>query len=217
MKIPTQVKNVTDYIFDKWSKDIGAVLIWTTIGGWVASSSAQILGIMRNSKYSKEQKNFMIHQEIGDAAINIGSFFIITTPLKKLATKLVKTGKITSFAIKRPIKKHGDIKQLGNYDFDIKKLPYFSSELEKPFNSFNNFMGTSAAVLGGILSSNILTPILRNRYASDCQAKKKLLFSQNLSVHNQSPVNINYHSQNNVRSKVQNSPFDKFRGSNLKI
>ena len=42
MKIPTQVKNVTDYIFDKWSKDIGAVLIWTTIGGWVASSSAQI-------------------------------------------------------------------------------------------------------------------------------------------------------------------------------
>lgn len=212
MKIPTQVKNVTDYIFDKWSKDIGSVLIWTTIGGWVASSSAQILGIMGNQKYSKEQKNFMIHQEIGDAAINIGSFFIITTPLKKLATKLVKTGKITSFAIKRPIRKHGDIKKIGNYDFNIKKLPYFSSELEKPYNSFSNFMGTSAAVIGGILSSNILTPILRNRYASRCQAKKQTLFLKKIEASD--TLSMNYKPLRQIDSK---SPFANFKGRNLSI
>ncbi len=213
MKIPTQVKKVTDFIFDKWSKDIGTVLIWTTIAGWVASSSAQILGILKNQKYTKEQKNFMIHQEIGDAAINIGSFFIITTPLKKIASKLVKTGKFTTFAIKRPIKKHGDITKIGDLGFDIKKLPYFSSELEKPFNSFNNFMGTSAAVIGGILSSNILTPILRNRYASDCQAKKKELFNnKDLSKNNIKNDNINIYNP-----KTQKSPFDKFRGNRLTI
>ena len=31
-------------------------------------------------------------------------------------------------------------------------------------------MGTSAAVLGGTISSNIVTPILRNRFASKRQA-----------------------------------------------
>lgn len=217
MKIPMQVKKVTDFIFDKWSKDIGTALIWTTIAGWVASSGAQILGILRNSKYTKEQKNFMIHQEIGDAAINIGSFFILTTPLKKLASKLVKTGRFTTFAIKRPIRKHGDIKKLGNVDFDIKKLPYFSSELEKPFNSFNNFMGTSAAVIGSILSSNILTPILRNRYASNCQAKKKELFSQSkypaLGITSKNNITNNYE----VKSKTKKSPFDTFKGNRLTI
>ncbi len=216
MKIPIQVKKVTDFIFDKWSKDIGSVLIWTTIAGWVASSSAQILGILRNSKYTKEQKNFMIHQEIGDAAINIGSFFIITTPLKKMASKLVKTGKVTTFAIKRPIRKHGDIKKLGLIDFDIKKLPYFSSELEKQFNSFNNFMGTSAAVLGGILSSNILTPILRNRYASDCQAKKKELFSHNKYSYKQ--ISVNSVELNNIsKPKQKKSPFETFKGKSLTV
>ena len=59
MKLHSFVKKTTDFIFDKCSKDIGAALIWTTIAGWIASSSAQIIGIHRNSKYSKEQKKFM--------------------------------------------------------------------------------------------------------------------------------------------------------------
>ncbi len=222
MKIPPQVKLVTDFIFKKCSNDIGSVLIWTTIGGWVASSAAQIGGIARNPKYSKEQKTFMINQEIGDAAINIGSFFIITTPLKKLATKLVKTGKVTTCALKEPLKRHGDIDKLGHVDFDMTKLPYFS-EMEKKFNSFNNFMSTSAAVIGGVLSSNIVTPILRNRYASHRQAKKQALFNQDKLLNVQTnpvktPASNNVAPVSNpVRTRVSNSPFDKFRGRNLTV
>lgn len=192
MKLHSLVKKTTDFIFDKCSKDVGAVLIWTTIAGWIASSAAQIIGIRTNSKYSNEQKKFMTNQELGDAAVNILSYCILTMPLKKLSTKLVSTGKIIPNNIRKLIIRNGDGKRLGKLDFNIADTPYFSG-IEKSYNSFNNFMSTSAAVVGGTIASNIVTPILRNRFASH---------RQNV------PLNKPYSNTNKP------SPFDRFRNSN---
>ena len=57
MEISRHLKNTTNYLFEHCSKDIGSMIIWTTIIGWIASSSAQILGIYRNSKYTDKQKS----------------------------------------------------------------------------------------------------------------------------------------------------------------
>lgn len=168
MKIYPTVTKITDFLFDKCSKDIGSVLIWTTIAGWIASSAAQIIGIKRNSKYSNEQKKFMINQELGDATINILSYFILTMPLKMFSSKLVSTGKVIPTSMRNLIIRKGNGKKLGKVNFNIKDLPYFSG-IEKPYNSFNNFMSTSATVLGGTVASNIITPILRNRFAAHRQ------------------------------------------------
>lgn len=192
MKLHSLVKKATDFIFDKCSKDVGAVLIWTTITGWIASSAAQIIGIRSNSKYSKEQKRFMTNQELGDAAVNILSYCILTMPLKKLSTKLVSTGKILPNNIRKLIIRNGDGRKLGKLDFNIPDTPYFSG-VEKSFNSFNNFMSTSAAVAGGTVASNIITPILRNRFASHRQ-------------------NISLNKPYSENSKP--SPFDRFRNTN---
>lgn len=218
MKIPPQVKRITDFIFEKCSKDMGSVLIWTTIGGWVASSAAQIFAIKHNSKYTKEQKSFMIPQEISDAAVNIGAFFLITTPIKKLSTKLVTTGKIIPNVVRRVIIKNNDKCRIGKLDFNITKTPYFG-EVEKTFNSFHNFMTTSAAVLGGVISSNIVTPILRNRYASQRQAKKQALFNQsNVVVGPINPIGKDSQSVSTpYKPRVSNNTFDKFRGKNLTV
>lgn len=192
MKLHSLVKKATDFIFDKCSKDVGAVLIWTTITGWIASSAAQIIGIRSNSKYSKEQKRFMTNQELGDAAVNILSYCILTMPLKRLSTKLVSTGKILPNNIRKLIIRNGDGRKLGKLDFNIPNTPYFSG-VEKSFNSFNNFMSTSAAVAGGTVASNIITPILRNRFASHRQ-------------------NISLNKTYSENSKP--SPFDRFRNTN---
>lgn len=169
MKISRHLKSVTSYLFEHCSKDIGSMIIWTTIAGWIASSTAQILGIYQNSKYTNEQKKFMINQELADAGMNILSYFAITMPTKAFAKKLVTTGKILPRSVRAVIRQAKDGKKIGNVDFDISKQTYFS-KIEKPFNSFSNFMGTSAAVLGGTISSNIVTPILRNRFASKRQS-----------------------------------------------
>ena len=84
MKISRHLKSVTSYLFEHCSKDIGSMIIWTTIAGWIASSTAQILGIYKNSKYTNEQKKFMINQELADAGMNILSYFAITCQQKLL-------------------------------------------------------------------------------------------------------------------------------------
>ena len=206
MNIPPQVKRITDFIFDKCSKDIGSMLIWTTIGGWVASSAAQIWAIVRNPKYTKEQKSFMIPQEISDAAVNIGAFFLITTPIKKLATKLVTTGKIIPNAVRKAIIRNHDKAKIGKLDFNITKTPYWG-EVEKTFNSFHNFMTTSAAVVGGVVSSNIVTPILRNRIASNRNS--------NIVVPKKYSNDVSSIKKNTI--PIKNCPFEQFRKTNISI
>ena len=214
MKFPPQITKTADFIFQHFSKDIGSVLIWTTIVGWIASSAAQVCGIWRNPKYTKEQKSFMIPQEIGDAGVNILSFFAITMPLKKFANKLVKTGKIMPRKLMSQIVRHGDTQKIGSYDFDIPNLPYFhNSNMEKTYNSFHNFMSTTAAVTGGIVSSNIVTPLLRNRIASkkQNQTKLKLDFIEN-NLSNNAPVQQTVvNTPLSPLKPIDNSPFDKFK------
>ena len=211
MKVPRHIHNIPDFIFNKLCNDIGRVLIWTTIAGWVASSTAQIIGIARNPKYTKEQKSFMIPQEIGDALINIGSFFIITTPIKKFSSKLVKTGKIIPASIKELVIQNNRSNKLGKLDFDIMKEPYITSTARKTFNSFNNFMSTTSAVVGGIISSNIVTPILRNKYASNKQAKNIAIFPQ------QNPINNGKTSSKVYINKSENTTFNTLRHRGMKI
>lgn len=186
MKIPSQITSITNFIFEKCSKDIGNMLIGTTIAGWVASSTAQVIGISRNKEYSKKQKQFMVRQEMADAAINIGSFFLITTPIKLFASKLVSSGKIIPNIVKTIATKNGDLNNLGKLKFNLSKQSYLGSEARKAYNSFNNFMGTSAAVIGGVISSNLVTPVLRNRYASNRQNKT---LTKHNSVPKTSPFN----------------------------
>ena len=211
MKLTPQVTKTTDFIFRHFSEDIGSVLIWTTIGGWIASSAAQICGIWRNPNYTKEQKSFMIPQELGDASMNILTFFAITMPLKKLANKLVKTGKIIPRKLISQIARHGDSHKIGTYDFDIPKLPYFQSgNIAKTYNSFHNFMSTTAAVVGGVVSSNIVTPHLRNRIASKRQNQTKLKLD---FIENSMQNNIPLQKQNKPTPSrpIDNSPFDRFK------
>jgi len=206
MRIPRHLKMVTDLIFNH-SQDIGSMLIATTILGWVASSTAQVLGIIKNDKYSKEQKNFMINQEIGDAMINIGTFFIITTPIKKLASKMVSTGKLLPKSLQRILIKNNDGPNLGKLDFKVIDRPYLSQDMKKTYNSFHNFMSTSSAVLGGIISSNIVTPILRNKYAAKRQHKLQDI---------QKPIDNQKPNINTINTKYT-STFSQFKKHNLSI
>ena len=157
--------NIKKTIFEKYSDNVGGMLIHTSIIGWIASSTAQVIGIANNKKYSKEQKSFMIPQEIADAAINIGSFFLITSSVKRLASKMISTGKLTPKDVYEKIHQYGDTKNVGKYNFDLTKVHYYK-EIEDKYKSFRNFAESSAAVVGGVISSNLVTPVIRNNFAS---------------------------------------------------
>ncbi|MBQ7764093.1 hypothetical protein IJ384_01850, partial [bacterium] len=85
---------ILNWIAKNFRKDASKMIIATGVAGWTLSSLAQISAIIFNPKLNNDQKSFLVPQEFADAAVNIGSFFLITLMLKKITSKLFSTGKL---------------------------------------------------------------------------------------------------------------------------
>lgn len=173
-------ENFKNTILTKYGPNPAKMLIYTGVLGWFLSSAAQVVAIAVNDKIPKEQKMFLIPQEIGDGAINVVSFFLVTTAIKNFASRLVSSGKLASPKIRQyltdsgiNIKTKKGWKVLPNFDFskfDIKNMTNFDL-IKDEYNSFKNGIDVIAMTAGSILSCNIITPILRNKYAAKRQKK----------------------------------------------
>jgi len=159
-------------IYKNYGENPGKMLVHTGVLGWVLSSLAQVSAIVFNDKISTEQKSFLIPQEVADAAVNILAFYGITSLFKRFASKLVSTGKLTTAPIKEFLRKKGIIAKnkssIGNIKFNIEDLACFK-DIKDEYRTFKNGVDVIASVGGSILSCNIVTPILRNQYASKKQ------------------------------------------------
>lgn len=104
----------------------GAFLFGTLAASWILASCAQTIGLICNKEIPKEDKKFLVPQEIMDGSFNIATYAGITLPLMALAGKAA-----------------------------TKKLPDNKKAIEGA--------KTVAAIVGGIVSSNVATPLLRNK------------------------------------------------------
>lgn len=163
---------VLNWISNKFSKDASKMLIWTGVAGWTLSSLAQISAVLFNPKLSKEQKSFLIPQELADAAVNIGSFFLVTQLAKKTVAKLFSTGKFAPSKVRKFLAKNKDLygNKVGKLNFDLDEvLKIDKSFPADEYYGCKNFFTSLATVGAGVLSSNIITPIARNNMASGMQ------------------------------------------------
>ncbi len=122
--------------------DNAKFLFLTAAIGWFLASAAQTFGIVVNKKIDKEDKNFLIPQEICDGLVNIGLYTVITAPLIKQTEKLIDKG-IISF----------------------KNIQKNTPE----FDNLKNGARVVASLVGAVLSCNILTPIVRNKLSGIAQ------------------------------------------------
>ncbi len=167
--------NFKTSLYKNYGENPGKMLVHTGVLGWILSSLAQVSAVIFNDKISPEQKSFLIPQEIADAGINILSFYLITSSFKSIASKLVSTGKLTTKNIKNALSQE-DIKNIGKSSFDIGKL----KNVPEGYKSFKNGIDVFASVIGSIISCNIVTPILRNEYASKKQKQViRRMYSEN--------------------------------------
>lgn len=158
-------------VYEYFHKDTAKMLIATGTIGWILSAAAQIIAIAVNPKIKKEQKGFLVPQEIGDAAINITSFFVITLLAKKAFEKLITTGKIAPKEIREYILNNKELsKKYGKVGFNLDTIsqsdPLFPKEV---YFSNKNFSTTLGTVGASIIASNIITPVIRNNFASKIQ------------------------------------------------
>ncbi len=160
--------NFKSVMYKNYGENPGKMLVHTGVLGWILSAMAQVSAVVFNDKISKEQKSFLIPQEMADAAINIISFYVVTSSFKNLASKLVSTGKLSTSKIRNYIKAKGvnPADYFGKLDSNIEKdFP----EIKGDYKAFKNGVDVVASTIGSILSCNIITPILRNEYAAKRQ------------------------------------------------
>jgi len=156
-------------IYEGFHADTAKMLIYTSIAGYALSSLAQIAGIAFSSKFSNEQKSFLIPQESGDALANIGTFLAITTMTKKTVSKLFSTGKWGTKSVKDFLNNKPELaKQIGKLNFDVEK--YLTNKaLLQDYKSCKSLGTTVATIAAGIVSSSIITPLIRNKLAAKRQ------------------------------------------------
>lgn len=168
------IKFALNWISENFRKDASKMLIWTGVIGWSISSLAQIGAVFVNPKLNREQKSFLIPQEFADAAVNIASFFLVTQAAKKTVSKLFSTGKFAPASVRNYLNRNKDLyaKKIGKLDFNLDAV--LKNDANFPTTEYyacKNFGTMLATVSAGILSSNIITPIIRNNMASNMQKK----------------------------------------------
>lgn len=166
------MKKLFHKAFDKIVKfsqqdDLGHVLNVTGTIGWAASSAAFTGAVALNENIPREQKKFLIPQEIADGVVNCTLFWTCTRIANNKAKQWVKEGKIFPVAIKKEVqevrKKLGSGANLSNIQ---EKL---SPQASKRLNGFKSSFPALVSVGGSILAANIITPFIRNYIASKMQ------------------------------------------------
>lgn len=139
------MSNLGKKIVANFAVDNARFLFLTAAIGWFLASAAQTFGIVVNKNIDKEDKNFLIPQEIFDGLINIGLYALITAPLIKQTEKLVDKGVISFKNVQKNTPK---------------------------FDKLKGGAKVLASLVGAVVSCNILTPIARNKLSVLSQKKK---------------------------------------------
>lgn len=185
----------------------GKMLVHTGVIGWLLSSAAQVCAIVINDKIPKEQKMYLIPQEIADALVNIVSFYAITQTFTSTALKLVNSGRWLPKSVKNFLEYKGLGDKLGKKGFDIVKSGALSPSAKKRFDLFKNGVDVIATTIGSILSCNIVTPIIRNEIAAKRQ--KDSISKMGPNGANLSPSNI--YSDNFVKNYIKKPTLQSFQ------
>lgn len=191
---------IFDKLYKAYGGSMGKMLIHTGVIGWILSSAAQICAIAFNDKISKEQKMFLIPQEFADACVNILSFYAVTQTFSSVGKKLVSTGKWLPENVKKHLIKKGFGAKIGklntNLETIIEQMP---SRIKTSYGRFEHGMDVTATTIGSIISCNLITPLVRNLYASHRQQTQ--MAKMNNKDNNQPLAKTNISNRtNNVRS-----------------
>ena len=175
MHKPKIFKDVINHIAKVYGNHPGKMLVHTGVIGWALSSLAQVCAIIINDKIPKEQKMFLVPQEIADAGVNIISFYLITQTVKGVALKMVNMGKLLPKSVRNFLAEN-NVKNVGSKTFDVLKDGKLTDDVATKFNDFRNGVDVVATTIGSIISCNLVTPVVRNGIAANRQ--KELMARQ---------------------------------------
>ena len=102
----------------------------------------------------------------------------------------------------------------GDWNFDITKLDNYNSEIADKFKPFRNGAEVITGLIGSVISSNLVTPIARNKYAAIKQKQALSNMNKPSEKDNSSPVN---YDRRISMERYQNLAASKYSAGSLKI
>lgn len=202
-----------NYLYKNYGENPGKMLVHTGVLGWILSSAAQVAAVVFNDKISAKEKMFLIPQECADAAVNILSFYIVTNTFKAIGSKLVSTGKLSTPNIRKYIQKAGLEDKVGKVTTDIKKD--MTAAIRQEYTDFKSGVDVITSTVGSIISCNLITPVLRNQYATSKQ--KEILAKRNLQKDNPQQIERPRILRPLSMADYQTLASLKFSGGNMKV
>lgn len=212
-------------IYKTYGNNPGKLLVHTGSIGWILSSLAQISAISFNNKLSRKDKDFLIPQEITDGVVNVSLFYTLTAGCKKFSDILFESGKLivpgTKEEITKALKKNNiNLKTLNEFNVPISQL-IKDKEVLKKFKSTKNGAAVVASIIGSVISSNVLTPIIRNKVGAFVQKKlseKRTNIKKTEVKTINLDKNVKQEELNTFNKSKNNSPYSNFtRVGGMKI
>ena len=165
------------FLYKQFSEGGGNMLIWMGALGWFTSAVAQITALNLNKKIPKEEKGFLIKQEVADGVVNCGMYLGFTKLVQICVNWGLEKGKITSDTIKPIVEKAAKDKKIDLAkhfsNSNISELLKDQSENLAKFKKFKNGVDILTNVIASVIACNIVTPLARNYIASKWTKKNK--------------------------------------------
>lgn len=173
MNKPPMLKRVANFVYEKFANKPGDFLLISGTIGWAASCVNQTVAIMINDKIPKEQKYFLIPQEITDGIVNTLLYIGFTRTFTRFGEKFVESGKWANSEIRAKLKLHGLDKRIGEDKFNLLEQPQlkpfdpkFDPKFSKEYYKLADGISFAFSTLGAVISCDFVTPFVRNKIAS---------------------------------------------------
>lgn len=204
------MKKAVNFIYERFSKNVGSFLLWVGITGWIISCVNQTIAILINDKIPTKQKKFLIPQEISDGIINTILFAAFTRSFTKVGEKMVQSGRLATKELRDIYKTKlhegktleslikTEMESIGKNSgkaLNISELPVmndksvsgFNQEHNKKYFNFADGVSLLFSTGGSLVACDFAAPFGRNLFASHCQ--KQYLLSQQNTENKQQPIN----------------------------
>lgn len=176
MNKPPVMKRIANFVYEKFAGNFGNFLLISGAIGWAASCVNQTVAIMINDKIPKEQKYFLIPQEITDGIVNTLLFIGFTRTITRFGEGFVESGKWANTRIRAKLRAHGLDKKIEEAKFNILKQPQlmpfdpkFDKKFSKEYYKFADGISFAFSTLGAVISCDFVTPFVRNKIAAHRQ------------------------------------------------
>lgn len=224
MNKPPVMKRIANYVYKNFVNDPGHFLLVSGAIGWAASCVNQTVAIMINDKIPKEQKYFLIPQEITDGIVNTILYIAITKSFNVFGKKFVESGRIASPKIRKWLEETK--KPVCTDKFSIPKEPElnpldskkFNKELSDEYYAFADGIKFMFSTVGAVVSCDFVTPFVRNKIAAHRQKQsleKDRLAMEKISGPAQ-PMQNDMDKQPKKSMNYYNSPYTNIN-SRMKI